>query len=98
MDSRAPQARNRADRSASQWTADLSLPLGYIQSASTAAAMNQSTSGPEIFTTNPYTDHPSLSETEAEVLWQYAKLSQNIKEVRVTDAWSPLKSTSQVSA
>ncbi|EPT04124.1 hypothetical protein FOMPIDRAFT_1114960 [Fomitopsis schrenkii] len=45
--------------------------------------MNQSTSGPEIFATNPYADHPSLSETEAEVLWQYAKLSQNIKELIV---------------
>lgn len=48
--------------------------------------MNQSTSGPEVFTTNPYAEHPNLSETEAEVLWQYAKLSQNIKEVRATDA------------
>ena len=43
--------------------------------------MNQSTSGPGVFSTNPYANHPSLSETEAEVLWQYAKLSQNIKEV-----------------
>ena len=32
--------------------------------------------------TNPYEGHPNLSELEAEVLWQYAKLSQNIKEVR----------------
>ncbi|CCM04430.1 uncharacterized protein FIBRA_06609 [Fibroporia radiculosa] len=31
--------------------------------------------------TNPYEGHPALSETEAEVLWQYAKLSQNIKEL-----------------
>ncbi|OCH92132.1 hypothetical protein OBBRIDRAFT_727448 [Obba rivulosa] len=31
--------------------------------------------------TNPYQGHPNLSETDAEVLWQYAKLSQNIKEL-----------------
>ncbi|EMD38194.1 hypothetical protein CERSUDRAFT_93722 [Gelatoporia subvermispora B] len=31
--------------------------------------------------TNPYEGHPNLSQTEAEVLWQYAKLSQNIKEL-----------------
>ena len=30
---------------------------------------------------NPYDGHPNLSELEAEVLWQYAKLAQNIKEV-----------------
>ena len=39
-----------------------------------------------IFESNPYEGHPNLSELEAEVLWQYAKLSQNIKEVRATDA------------
>ncbi|RDX56420.1 hypothetical protein K466DRAFT_641943 [Polyporus arcularius HHB13444] len=30
---------------------------------------------------NPYEGHPNLNELEAEVLWQYAKLSQNIKEL-----------------
>ena len=34
-----------------------------------------------VFESNPYEGHPNLSELEAEVLWQYAKLSQNIKEV-----------------
>ncbi|KAI0822727.1 DASH complex subunit Dad3-domain-containing protein [Trametes gibbosa] len=34
-----------------------------------------------IFETNPYVGHPNLSELEAEVLWQYAKLSQNVKEL-----------------
>ncbi|KAM5531734.1 hypothetical protein V8D89_014583 [Ganoderma adspersum] len=34
-----------------------------------------------ILETNPYEGHPNLSELEAEVLWQYAKLSQNIKEL-----------------
>ena len=35
-----------------------------------------------VFETNPYEGHPNLTELEAEVLWQYAQLSQNIKEVR----------------
>ncbi|CAL1705632.1 unnamed protein product [Somion occarium] len=34
-----------------------------------------------LFETNPYEGHPNLSDLEAEVLWQYAKLSQNIKEL-----------------
>ncbi|KAI8989758.1 DASH complex subunit Dad3-domain-containing protein [Trametes punicea] len=34
-----------------------------------------------IFEANPYEGHPNLSDLEAEVLWQYAKLSQNIKEL-----------------
>ncbi|TBU35637.1 DASH complex subunit Dad3-domain-containing protein [Dichomitus squalens] len=34
-----------------------------------------------VFEANPYEGHPNLSELEAEVLWQYAKLSQNIKEL-----------------
>lgn len=35
-----------------------------------------------IFDTNPYESHPSLSPLESDVLWEYAKLSQHIKEVR----------------
>ena len=42
-----------------------------------AAALQSST----VFQTNPYEGHPNLSELEAEVLWQYAQLSQSIKEV-----------------
>jgi len=37
--------------------------------------------GSDVLQVNPYEGHPNLSETEAEVLWQYAKLSQNIKEL-----------------
>lgn len=74
--SRKPQARD--DLTSTLTPSPLLARVGSV--------MNQSTSGPEIFATNPYADHPSLSETEAEVLWQYAKLSQNIKEVRATDA------------
>lgn len=35
-----------------------------------------------IFENNPYEGLPSLTELEAEVLWEYAKLSQNVKDVR----------------
>ena len=45
--------------------------------------MSSALSSSSVFDTNPYEGHPYLSELEAEVLWQYAKLSQNIKEVRV---------------
>lgn len=38
--------------------------------------------GNEIFDTNPYETHPALSQTEADVLWEYAKLAQHIKGVR----------------
>ncbi|KAI0703552.1 DASH complex subunit Dad3-domain-containing protein [Cytidiella melzeri] len=31
--------------------------------------------------TNPYEGHPSLSKLEAEVLWEYARLAQNLKEL-----------------
>ncbi|KAJ3558374.1 hypothetical protein NM688_g968 [Phlebia brevispora] len=37
----------------------------------------------EIFEMNPYEGHPSLSELEAEVLWEYAKLAQNVKDLIV---------------
>ncbi|KAJ4475720.1 DASH complex subunit Dad3-domain-containing protein [Lentinula aciculospora] len=32
-----------------------------------------------LFDENPYENHPSLSPVEAEVLWEYAKLAQNVK-------------------
>ncbi len=48
--------------------------------------------GSQIFTINPYEDHPSLSPLEAEVLWEYAKLNQNIKDVCTTP--SPVPNTS----
>ena len=35
----------------------------------------------EIFTTNPYEGHPTLSQLESDVLWEYAKLSQHVKVV-----------------
>ena len=44
--------------------------------------MATTTSSHTIFQVNPYEGHPSLTELEAEVLWEYAKLSQNLKEVR----------------
>ena len=38
----------------------------------------------EIFLVNPYQSHPSLAPLEAEVLWEYAKLAQNLRMVRFT--------------
>ncbi|KAF8163419.1 DASH complex subunit Dad3-domain-containing protein [Crassisporium funariophilum] len=35
----------------------------------------------DIFAVNPYESHPSLSPLEAEVLWEYAKLAQNVRMV-----------------
>jgi len=42
-------------------------------------AMTSTEPGTDIFETNPYESHPNLTQTEAEVLWEYAKLSQHIK-------------------
>lgn len=39
-------------------------------------------SASDVFDFNPYEAHPSLSPLEADVLWEYAKLSQHVKEVR----------------
>lgn len=33
----------------------------------------------EIFDVNPYENHPELTQTEAKVLWEYAKLNQRLK-------------------
>jgi len=35
----------------------------------------------DIFDVNPYESHASLSSLEANVLWEYAKLSQHVKDV-----------------
>jgi hypothetical protein len=40
------------------------------------------TSNSQIFSINPYEHHPSLTQIEADVLWEYAKLNQHIKDVR----------------
>lgn len=34
-----------------------------------------------IFEENPYENHPSLSPIEAQLLWEYSKLAQNVKQV-----------------
>ena len=47
-------------------------------------AASNPTSNDEIFSVNPYENHPSLTQIEAEVLWEYAKLNQHIKDVRTT--------------
>ena len=45
----------------------------------------------QIFEVNPYENHPDLTQTEAEVLWEYAKLNQRLKIVSVfrTFCFSP---------
>ncbi|KAK7040895.1 hypothetical protein VNI00_009491 [Paramarasmius palmivorus] len=35
----------------------------------------------DIFEINPYENHPSLSQIESEVLWEYAKLAENVKQL-----------------
>jgi DASH complex subunit DAD3 len=47
-----------------------------------ASATASATSSSEIFSVNPYESHPSLTQIEADVLWEYAKLNQHIKDVR----------------
>ena len=37
----------------------------------------------QIFDVNPYENHPELTQAEAQVLWEYAKLNQRLKIVRV---------------
>ncbi|KAJ6591821.1 DASH complex subunit Dad3-domain-containing protein [Mycena vulgaris] len=44
--------------------------------------MSSPTPPPDVFAENPYTTHAGLSPIEAEVLWEYAKLAQNLKQVR----------------
>ncbi|PFH54241.1 hypothetical protein AMATHDRAFT_135885 [Amanita thiersii Skay4041] len=41
--------------------------------------MTTNTSSDVIFSVNPYEGHPSLSQIEADVLWEYAKLAQHVK-------------------
>ena len=40
--------------------------------------MATTTSDDSVFEINPYENNPSLTALEAEVLWEYAKLSQNV--------------------
>jgi hypothetical protein len=39
---------------------------------------------PQIFDVNPYENHTELSQTESELLWEYAKLNQQLKIVRLS--------------
>ena len=43
----------------------------------------------DILATNPYEGHPSLSQLEADVLWEYAKLAHHVKAVRLLSALCP---------
>jgi len=46
-----------------------------------AASETTSTSSSPIFSVNPYENHPSLTQLQADVLWEYAKLNQHIKDL-----------------
>ncbi|KAJ7633019.1 DASH complex subunit Dad3-domain-containing protein [Roridomyces roridus] len=41
--------------------------------------MDRDGSAPDIFDVNPYANQPGLSPIEKEVLWEYAKLAENLK-------------------
>ncbi|KAF8844802.1 hypothetical protein BDN67DRAFT_962234 [Paxillus ammoniavirescens] len=43
--------------------------------------MSVSTTIHDIFDVNPYDSHPGLTTNEAEVLWEYAKLAQHLKDL-----------------
>ncbi|KAF9246366.1 DASH complex subunit Dad3-domain-containing protein [Melanogaster broomeanus] len=43
--------------------------------------MSVSTTTHDIFDANPYESHPGMTTNEAEVLWEYAKLAQHIKDL-----------------
>lgn len=55
-----------------------------------ALQMSSQTSN-EIFVVNPYQSHTSLTPVEAEVLWEYAKLAQNLRMVCLTFGARQLK-------
>ena len=57
---------------------------GQFDKCTAVMATSSSASSGQIFSVNPYENHPSLTEIEAEVLWEYAKLNQHIKDVRNT--------------
>ena len=71
------------------------MPGGPVRPRSFVAGPSGMTTsgGSQIFAINPYEDHPSLSALEAEVLWEYAKLNQQIKDVRTTP--SPITNTQE---
>ncbi|KAH9996827.1 DASH complex subunit Dad3-domain-containing protein [Russula vinacea] len=46
-----------------------------------ASASAPASASSQIFSVNPYEDHPSLTQIEADVLWEYAKLNQHIKDL-----------------
>jgi hypothetical protein len=49
----------------------------------------------DIFNNNPYGSHPSLTTTEAEILWEYAKLAQHVKLVSMLGSISPTRNMTE---
>ena len=54
-----------------------------MAASASASASASAASSSQIFSVNPYENHPSLTQIEADVLWEYAKLNQHIKDVRI---------------
>jgi len=58
-----------------------SRPQGFYIYIGTLVVATMTSTVSDIFNINPYEAHPSLSPLEADVLWEYAKLSQHVKEL-----------------
>ncbi|THH13730.1 hypothetical protein EW146_g6522 [Bondarzewia mesenterica] len=43
--------------------------------------MSSPASSSQIFDVNPYEGHPNLTPIQADVLWEYAKLNQHVKDL-----------------
>jgi hypothetical protein len=63
--------------------------------AASATTTTSASSSSEIFSINPYENHPSLSQLEADVLWEYAKLNQHIKDVCLSSRVKPFQEYSK---
>ncbi|KAL1744350.1 hypothetical protein HDZ31DRAFT_38930 [Schizophyllum fasciatum] len=56
-----------------------------MSSPPSPSALSSSSDGSpnDVYTANPYANHPSLTGTESEVLWEYAKLARRMKEAQI---------------
>ena len=70
------ERRPSKSRASNRASARACLPASLVMATTLSTSV--------VFERNPYEGHPSLTELEAEVLWEYAKLSQNVKEVRLS--------------
>lgn len=64
-------------------------PNSVINNTVPYSLLPMTTLSDDILAVNPYEGHPSLSQLEADVLWEYAKLAHHVKTVRLLAALSP---------